>query len=177
MATRKSIKSTKSLIDIDTKTVDENTAVEAPKEDVQADVVDIKIEMPTKSRFRINGDPNKILLLNISDMGVINRLESSWDALQREVKKVGDLNPEDEDFTKKLKKIDDALRNQIDFIFDSNVSEVCASEGTMYDPYKGQLRYEHILDTLLELYEKNINSEYKKLKTRLEKRTSKYTGR
>lgn len=165
---------TKKLIDTDVKSTDTQRA-EAPQ--VEDEIIDIQLAMPKKSKFRINGDPNKIIELNITDMNIIDRLEKAWVTLQKEIDKVAKLDTEDEQLTKKLKDIDKALRKQIDFIFDANVSEVLADNGTMYDAYQGQIRYEHILDTLLELYATNINTEYKKFRARTQKHTSKYTKR
>ena len=161
----------------DTVKKESKKVVEIPTPEVENDVIDIQMELPKKSRFRINGDSNKMLELNISDLGIIKRLEKGYEALQSEMSKVGELNPEDEKFTEKLEDIDKMMRDQIDYIFDSNVSEICASNGTMYDPWNGQVRFEHIIDTLLGLYEKNINDEYRKMKNRVRKHTDKYIGK
>ena len=75
----------------------------------------------------------------------------------------------------KLTEIDTQMRDAIDYIFQSNVSEVCGSEGSMYDPIDGVFRYEHIIETLAKLYETNLDSEFKKMQDRLKKRTAKYT--
>lgn len=161
----------------DTVKKESKKVVEISTPEVENDVIDIQMELPKKSRFRINGDSTKMLELNISDLGIIKRLEKGYEALQSEMSKVGELNPEDEKFTEKLEDIDKMMRDQIDYIFDSNVSEICASNGTMYDPWNGQVRFEHIIDTLLGLYEKNINDEYRKMKNRVRKHTDKYIGK
>ena len=76
-----------------------------------------------------------------------------------------------------LKSIDEKMREDIDFIFDSNVSEMCAPKGTMYDPYNGQFRFEHIIEVLTTLYANNLTAEYKKMQDRVKKHTAKYTGK
>ena len=38
------------------------------------------------------------------------------------------------------------MRELIDFIFQANVSSVCADDGTMADPLNGQFRFEHIIE-------------------------------
>ena len=161
----------------DTVKKESKKVVEMATPEVGNDVVDIQMELPKKSRFRINGDSNKILELNTSDMSIIKRLEKGYTELQKEMSKVGELDPEDEGFTQKLEDIDKIMRDQIDYIFNSNVSEICASDGTMYDPANGKVTFEHIIDTLLGLYEKNINSEYTKMKNRVRKHTDKYIGK
>ena len=72
-------------------------------------------------------------------------------------------------------KIDMEMRQLVDEIFDSNVSEVCAPSGSMFDPFNGTFRYEHIIDVLSKLYKNNLNSEFKKMSARIRKKTSKYT--
>lgn len=139
-------------------------------------IIDIKLDIPEKTPFRINGNDDKILRLNISDLGIIDRFEKGYAKLQEEVSKIAEIPMDDDNVTEKMAEIDKIMRKQIDFIFDSNVSEICAGDGTMYDPKGGVLRFEHILDVLLGLYEKNIQEEYKKVKNRIEKHTVKYTG-
>ena len=69
------------------------------------------------------------------------------------------------------------MRQLIDYIFNSNVSEVCAPDGTMYDPIDGQFRFEHIINCLVALYENNIDLEVKQISNRVRKYTDKYTGK
>ena len=138
-------------------------------------VIDIEIKESPKKRFRINGDNSKILELNVSDMNVITRLSNGYEHLQKLIKDISDTPSDDENFVDALDKIDQAMRKELDYIFQSNVSEICGSGGNMYDPYGGMFRYEHILDTLTKLYANNVNEEFKKIKKRLDKHTGKYT--
>lgn len=140
-------------------------------------ITDIQITLPTKQKFRINGDPNKIIELNPSDTNVIKRLEKGWTNLQKEVDKIDKLDVSDDKFTEKLDIIDKAMRKHVDYIFDYPVSEVIVGKSSMISPKDGQTTYEHILDALLKLYEGNINSEYKRMKARTDKHTAKYTKR
>ena len=73
-----------------------------------------------------------------------------------------------------LKKADTDMRELIDYIFDSNVSDICAPSGSMYDPINGQFRFEHIIDTLSGLYETSVTSEIKKITSNVQKHTDKY---
>ena len=147
-------------------------------------VVDIDLSVIKKKKFRINGDNSKILELNVSDMGILSRLDEAYPKLmdlQNKVAELADINDEAEDrellstTASKLKEIDGNMRETLDFIFQSNVSEVCGSEGSMYDPIEGTFRYEHIISTLTKLYENNLNAEFKKMKDRIGKHTAKYT--
>ena len=73
-----------------------------------------------------------------------------------------------------LKNADKQMRELMDYIFESNVSEICAPDGSMYDPINGQFRFEHIISILGDLYEKDVSSEMGKISKRVKKHTDKY---
>lgn len=148
------------------------------------DVIDVDLSIVKKKKFRINGDNTKILELNVSDMGIVSRLDETYTKLmdlQDKVASLAEINEEANDreilssTAKKLTEIDEEMRNLLDYIFQSNVSEICGSEGSMYDPIEGTFRYEHIISTLVKLYENNLNAEFAKMKKNISKHTAKYT--
>lgn len=162
----------------------------------QADDLEvIDLSALRKKRFRINlddGDDNRILALNVSDIGVVNRLSEGYERLTKldaKVATLGSTKPIEADdsdeaaqtkireFTDKLKEIDSEMRSVIDYIFDSNVCEVCCPYGSMYDPVNGKLRYEHIIDALMNLYSTSLASEMEKTKKKIKSHTAKYTGK
>lgn len=144
---------------------------------------DIDLSMTRKKRFRIDGDNNRYLELNTSDMTIINRLDNLYPKLQKlsqdaAVKQLDKEEADEKSITRisnALAKIDKQMRSIIDEIFDSNVSEMCAPSGSMFDPFNGTFRFEHIIDVITKLYENNLNSEFKKMSAKMKKRTSKYT--
>lgn len=158
---------------------------------VDNDIVDISLDTIKKKKFRIDGDNNRILELNTSDLSVVNRIEDSYPKLVELERKASSLkvnndNPNDEslddaversNLSQTLREIDQEMRGIVDYIFDSNVSEVCAPFGSMFDPINGEFRYEHIIDALTKLYENNFNSEFDLMRKRVQKHTNKYTGR
>lgn len=146
--------------------------VEQPVDD---GIIDLDLSAIKKKKFRINGDNDKILALNTSDMHILARLEEVYpklDKLQEKVGKISDTNSADSDpdgITITLRDVDNEMRELIDFVFDSNVSEVCASEGSMYDPIDGMFRFEYIMDALMKLYDTNLTLEFNKMKSRINK--------
>lgn len=149
----------------------------------QEDIIDVDLSPIKKKRFRINGDNSKILELNVSDTGILERIltvEPQLRKLGEEATTFTDDELEDnseealEKFSKKLSSIDDKMRSLIDDLFRAPVSAVCADDGTMYDVFDGEFRFERIISAVIGLYEANISSEYKKLHNRMKKHTSKY---
>lgn len=147
------------------------------KPEINDNVIDINIDVATRTRFRINGDSTAIIELNLSDLGIIDRLEKGLKAIEKEMSTIANLPDEDDNLTDNLKQADTKMREQVDYIFDYPVSAVCAKYGTMYDPKNGQFRYETIIDGLLKLYSDNINAEAKKIEDRIKKHTGKYTSK
>lgn len=138
------------------------------------DVIDIDLSVTKKKRFRIDKDNDRILELNTSDMTILSRLQDMYPKLEELSAKATTLDM-DEDGVETLKEIDKELREYIDYIFDSNVSEVCAPDGSMYDLFNGKFRFEHILDVLTALYEDNIERESSQMLARMRTHTDKYT--
>ena len=148
-------------------------------------VQDIDLGFVEKRRFRINGDYNRMLELNVSDLYITKRLKESYPKLQNlleEAKTKISQIPDDEDDMKmlgaladSLEEIDLKMREIIDYIFDTNASEICAPSGTMCDPVNGGYRFEWIIGKLATLYSTGLDDEFNKLKNRVENKTKKYT--
>ena len=153
----------------------------------QSNIVDIDLSALRKKRFRVDGDDNRIIELNTSDLGIIPRLKQAYPKLQNltttAMQDWPDEMPEDDPVNSKefenaasiLEKIDTEMRELIDYIFDSKISDICAPFGSMYDPIGGGFRYEHIINTIGSLYETDITAEVNKLSKRVQKHTNKYT--
>ena len=148
-----------------------------------ADIIDIDLQPIKKKRFRINGDSTKILMLNTSDVNIVSRLNKIYPKLQKLAEEAVDFSSDElEDnseeglakFAAKLDTIDGKMSKLIDELFDANVSEVCKDGGSMYDPFDGMFRFEHIITSLSKLYENNFDKEFSKIRQRVDKHTSKY---
>lgn len=148
-------------------------------------VVDISLLTP-KQRFRIDGDNNRILELDVSDMSIINRINTIYPKLNKLTQEAAKelAMSEDETVEEQLDKssrvltdIDQKMRRLMDELFDANVSEVCVPFGTMYDLRNGMFTFERIIEVLGGLYEANVKAEVAKLNKRISNKTSKYTKR
>ena len=76
-----------------------------------------------------------------------------------------------------LKDIDKKMREKLNYIFASDIADICEPTGNMYDPVGGEFRFEHIIDVLTTLYANNITTEFKKMQERVKKHTSKYVNK
>lgn len=156
------------------------------KDVVEENIIDIDLTATERRKFRINGDNSRLVELNPSDLSIITRIEEAEKKLNACITSLQELANEpsesEEDLIeigKKFSKIDDQMRKLVDYIFQSNVSEVCVpkGQGSMYDPFDGKYRYEHIIEALINFYQTNIQNEYGKMKAIVAKKTSKYTGK
>lgn len=162
----------------------ENSEVVDTPEYSDNDIQDIDLSAIRKKRFRINHDPNKILELNTSDINITSRLSSAYDRLTRYMDEVGKIlsdipddridSEKESEIREQLEKIDAEMRKEIDYIFDAPVSDICCDGGSMYDPFNGMFRFEHIIEAISKLYENNLNSEFSKMRRRISAKTSKY---
>lgn len=145
------------------------------------------ISLTHKKEFSIDGDGNRIIALDTSDMNIIIRLEEVYPSIRElavdaqnrlaavpEAKDDEDLSPLN-DITDILKDIDRRMREKIDYIFDSKISDVCVPNGNMFDPVNGEFRFEHIIDVLTGLYASDISAGFKAMQDRVKKHTAKYT--
>ena len=163
-------------------------ATTAPINDPE--IKDIDLGYVERQKFRIGGDYNRILELNVSDMNIYSRFTQAYPKLQefaKEAQKKVESIPADKvesedvdlDSLDKigvfLTDIDTEMRKLIDFIFDTNASEVCAPSGNMFDPVEGRFRYDRIIDVLSNLYTTGFNEQIKKFENKVSKHTDKYT--
>lgn len=139
-------------------------------------IIDIDLSVTKKKQFRIDGDDNRIIELNTSDMTIIERLNEVYPKLESLSARTAELSDDDvEGGIKALKDVDKEMRELLDYTFDSPISSVCAPDGSMYDLFNGEFRFEHIITVLLNLYENNISKEFNNMEKRINKHTAKYT--
>lgn len=145
-------------------------------------IIDLDLSVTKKKRFRFNNDDSRMVDINIADMGVISRLSETYPKFEEWIKEVqtttASFGDTEEDVLSDMDKIgetltsiDKKMRDAIDYIFDAPVSQAVAPDGSMYDLFNGQFRFEYILVLLLDQYENNLSDEFKKM----QKHTAKYT--
>lgn len=147
-------------------------------------IVDIAIPQIEKTRFRINGDNDKVIWLNTNDTNILKRLDTGYQDLFNLSKDVSELDGVDTDneeymkhLTSELDKLDKAMKDKLDYIFDEKISEIILGTNSAYDVKDGKFMFEHIIETLGDLYATSFADEFAKLKKRVNenKHTTKYT--
>lgn len=155
-------------------------------------IIDINIKGINKKRYRINGDDRLILKLNPTDLNFVARLSDALPKLnsfQTQSEELSNMfNQSSTNSTElneseithigtKLREIDTEMKQIIDDLFDTNVSEICCGNSSMYDPIEGEPRYMVIVNSLMTLYNSNIEAEGKKIQKRMKSHTAKYTNK
>ena len=146
------------------------------------------ISLSVKKAYRLDGDNKRIILLDTSDMNILVRLEETYPEIQKLAIEAGerivaskDIEDEDKspltDMSEILKDIDKKMREKLNYIFASDIADICEPTGNMYDPIGGEFRFEHIIDVLTTLYANNITAEFKKMQERVKKHTAKYVNK
>jgi hypothetical protein len=156
------------------------------------EIIDLDLSITKKKRFRFDKDDTRIVEVNTSDMGLMQRMSTAYPKLQELQAKAAKLtdglsieNAESEassisdleTMAERLTAIDAEMRSLIDYMFDAPVSAAAAPDGSMYDPFSGSFRFEHIIALMIAQYEENLQSEFGKMETQLKKHTNKYTRR
>lgn len=159
-------------------------SLDAEKEVLQEDnIIDIDLSPIQKKSFRIDGDNNRVIKLNTSDLNIASRFEKAYPKLLEFTTKANDkleeLKNNDEDNSAEtleiLSNIDSEIRNLVDYIFDEKVADKAVPNGSMYDPFNGKFAFEYVIDKLSGLYETNFKQEVSLMQKRMKKHTSKYT--
>lgn len=152
-------------------------------------IINLDLSETARTKIWVNGDPNKVLELNLSDMNIMTRAKDAigkLEELQAEANhlasvEVPDSFDTDEDKEKldevieTFRSIDTKMRDIVNGIFDFDVCSVCCDGGSMYDPFNGQYRYEYIIDKIMALYGDTWEKETKKSREQMAKHTAKYT--
>lgn len=143
-------------------------------------LLNVNIKGANRQRITINGDENRIIELNLTDMNFIPRLNSTYPKLEELQAKYTDAEISEgvEGFNKLadiLLDLDTSAKEYINYIFDYDVCTPIIDNSSLFAPIDGKLTFEYILDTLINLYTDSIQAEYKKMEKNVKKNTVKYT--
>lgn len=130
--------------------------------------------------FSINNDPNRVIRFNPADFGIIERINKAYEEIDKatidtdiELKANGEPMKLIGQAAEVVKAMNDTIRNQIDYIFNSPVSDIVFGNQSPLGMVKGVPLYERFLNTLIPVIQKEVEAEM--LASR--KRVSKYTDK
>jgi hypothetical protein len=130
-------------------------------------------------KFSINGDENRVISFNPADFGIIERIKTAYDQIEKatnlkediDLKLDGTAADELGKAAEIVKGINDIIRNQIDYIFNSPVSETVFGNQSPLGLVKGIPLYERFMNAVIPVIKKEVENEM----TASQKRIGKYT--
>lgn len=124
--------------------------------------------------FTINNDPNRFIQINTTDLGILERLEKAQknlEHLQKEAEIKQASNTDGLQYSI-LGEIDKAIREQINYIFGSDVSTPAFGTAYCFSTCNGSPIFENFLNALIPEIEKDVTVESKKTQANISKYTN-----
>ncbi len=128
--------------------------------------------------FSINNDPDRVVRFNPGDVGILERINTAY----KEINKYKDNMPEDiqldvqgdavselEQASAVVSEFRRFICEQIDYIFNSSVSEVVFGNQSPLSSIKGVPLYERFLNAVIPVIQKEIAAERKASMERMNK--------
>lgn len=131
----------------------------------------IKFDDGYKS-FSINGDSNRVIRFNPADIGIVARIEQTekkFEELEEKLKACTE-----EGAVEALKHADSAIKEQFDYMFNSDVSDVLFGGQSAVCTVKGEFLFMRIMEAVLPIVKEEIEKEQKASETRISKYTEQY---
>ncbi len=126
--------------------------------------------------FEINGDPNRILRINLADIGLVDRMKASLDKMKDELKDIdltvdGESTDKQESVAEFVRTLNKKLREGFDEMFYPGASEaVFWVQNPLSTASNGATIYENFIESFTKLLE----PEFKKAQKKSEKHMAKY---
>lgn len=131
--------------------------------------------------FTVNGDKNRIVRFNPADINLLDRFDQAVKTIEIEQNKLkedielkenGEAIEESEEALEVIRRANKLIKDQIDFIFDSKVSEVIFGNQSPMSTVNGRPLFERVFDAIKPILEKEIVSEQEASQKRINKYTS-----
>lgn len=127
----------------------------------------------------INNDPNRVISFNPADMGILERIAKSIDVIEKvtndnqDIKLKNDGTPFEElaNIAETVNKVDKTIKEQINYIFNSNISDAVFGNQSALSLCKGVPLWESFLLTIIPVIEEEVMKEKKKSAERIKKYT------
>lgn len=155
--------------------------------------INISVRGSSRKRFAIGGDPDRVIELNTTDLGIIKRLREALPKLQELERKISQIDAsglieesgfngeKTKEFTEQVESMHNEMKTLINGVFDEDVVDKCMPRGggTLLDPITDggttEVRYRVIINDLSSAYEKDLSAEMNKVAKKRDQHTGKYT--
>lgn len=125
--------------------------------------------------FNINSDPNRVIKFNPTDISIIERAQKVKKEIGEEVKKLDKLEiNDDEAVAKAVEEVNKIIKEKINYIFGSDVSETVFGVQSPLASANGVTLAERFIAAAIPIIQKEIEDEDKKSKARMSKYTERY---
>lgn len=125
--------------------------------------------------FNINGDPNRVIRFNPTDISIIERAQKVKKEIGEEVKRLDKLEiNDDEAVAKAVEEVNKIIKEKINYIFGSDVSEAVFGVQSPLASANGVTLAERFIAAAIPIIQKEIEDEDKKSKARMSKYTERY---
>ena len=125
--------------------------------------------------YKINDDENAVIRINTTDMKIIDRANEAKKNFNEIMKKYEDIEnqnlPDDKVFSL-VSECDRDIREQINYIFGSDVCTAAFGNANCISPCGGQPLFMNFINAIIPLIEKDIAKEQKLSAKKIEKYTS-----
>lgn len=115
-------------------------------------------------RLAINGDTSRVIVINPTDVGIVARYKEKFPEIEK-------LSAETGNSEEILDILDKKVREFVDYIIGSPVSEIVFGKTNCISMAGGQTILENFLTAYMEYMKPEIKAEYERSKKRVEKYT------
>jgi hypothetical protein len=130
--------------------------------------------------FMINDDPNRVIRFNPADFSIIERIKTAYDEIEKSMKVENDIELKADGTPVEqlgqgaeiVRGINDTIKKQIDYIFNSPVSDMVFGNQSPLGMVKGVPLYERFLNAVIPVIEKEVKEETEASRKRISKYTS-----
>lgn len=141
----------------------------------------IKIDDGRKS-FTINGDPEKIISFNPTDTNLLVRYEQVKKTIEKAIKDMPEETDMKEEISEEnlkktsaiLKKTDKLIKEQLNYLFDTDVSKVVFGNMNALSMANGEFLAVRFISAIEPIMKKEVLSAAKASEKRIAKHTAKY---
>lgn len=119
----------------------------------------------------IDKDKNKTIKIFLNDLNIIERISNAQKVIEEKMSKEIDYEDKTNDNVNKILELDKVIKEQVDYIFDTNVSEIVFGNKSPMSTINGEFLIVIFLEKIIPIIKENIEKEQIKSQKNIEKYT------